>query len=80
MKTLKIRLKDGDAVKEFVLETSKFPETVDVSAEVERRTVDGKSIMGIFSLNLNVPLLVDINVDDQEREKAIEESLSKFLV
>lgn len=61
MKIVKIRLTQVDQVREFVDLVS------------DRYTVDAKSLLGIYSLDLSNPLQVVIYGDDSEEyEKALE--------
>ena len=62
MKTATILLKSIDDVKVFVNLTVRFPYDIDLSSN--RYVVDGKSIMGIFSLDLSKPIAVTIHSDD----------------
>lgn len=57
-----IELKTIQDVKEFIEITTKYPND-DIIVEQDRYRVDGKSILGIFSLNLLKPLKVIINSD-----------------
>ena len=62
MKTTTILLKSIDDVKTFVNLTVRFPYDIDLSSN--RYVVDGKSIMGIFSLDLSKPIQVTIHAED----------------
>ncbi len=62
MKTATILLKSIDDVKAFVNLTVRFSYDIDLSSN--RYVVDGKSIMGIFSLDLSKPIAVTIHSDD----------------
>ncbi|MDD2534727.1 MAG: HPr family phosphocarrier protein [Eubacteriales bacterium] len=59
MQTLTIYLKSITEVKEFVRIVNDFPYEVDLVSG--RYTVDAKSIMGIFSLDLSRPIVVEIH-------------------
>ena len=61
MKSIKINLQFAENVKVFVNIVSKYPYEVDLRSG--RFVVDAKSILGIFSLNLNEPVTVDIHSD-----------------
>ena len=52
MKKFTIRLKEINDVKEFVNTVSRFEEDVDLVSG--RYTIDAKSIMGIFSIDLSL--------------------------
>lgn len=51
-----VKLNTIDKVKNFVNITSRFDDAIDVSTG--RFMVDGKSILGLFSLDLSKPLQV----------------------
>lgn len=65
MKSLEINLKMAENVKEFVTIVSKYDYEIDLRSG--RFIVDAKSILGIFSLDLSKPVIVEIhsnNCDD----------------
>lgn len=62
-------------VKDFVQQTAKFMYAVKVSSG--NYTVDGKSLMGLLSLDLGKPVKVDYAEDDAEMADIF---LSKYLV
>jgi len=62
MKSISIKLSLTEDIKDLVRITSKYPYDIDLKSG--RYIVDGKSILGIFSLNLNGPIEVDIHSDD----------------
>jgi len=64
MKTFNIMLKSINDVKDFVNIVSKYDFDVDLSSG--RYVVDAKSIMGIFSLDLSKPIIVEAHTDDLE--------------
>lgn len=72
MVSASIILKEIDDVKEFINLASKSEYDIDVYGG--RYVVDGKSIMGLFSLNLSAPILV--KTDDLSFITALE----KFMV
>ena len=57
-----VRFKSITDVKEFVRIVNKYPYDVDLSSG--RYVVDAKSIMGIFSLELQKPINIEIHADD----------------
>lgn len=65
MKTFNIVLKSINDVKDFVNYVNKYDFDVDLTSG--RYVVDGKSIMGIFSLDLSSPIKVDIYSDDCDK-------------
>lgn len=65
MKSLEINLKMAENVKEFVSIVSNYDYEIDLRSG--RFIVDAKSILGIFSLDLSKPVIVEIhsnNCDD----------------
>ena len=75
-----ILLNTVDKVKNFVNITTKFP--FDICLKSGRYTIDAKSIMGIFSLNLAKPikLVVDECVDAEQSDsyfKAVAEFIQE---
>lgn len=75
MTTVKILLNDIDKVKAFVAIVTKFDCDFDLTAG--RYVIDAKSMMGIFSLDLKLPLNLTIHSDDTEE---ILKELDAFLV
>ena len=63
-KTRKVLLDTVDKVKEFTRCTGKFMK--DVQLMSGRYVVDGRSILGVMSLDLSKPVLVSIHEDDVE--------------
>jgi len=62
MKTVTIKLQMAENVKKFVGIVSKYPYEIDLRSG--RHVVDAKSILGIFSLDLNRPINMEIYSDD----------------
>lgn len=62
MKTVSICLNSIDKVKSFVNDISKFDSDFDLVSG--RYVIDAKSIMGIFSLDLSKPIVLNIHSDD----------------
>lgn len=75
MKTLKISLNSIDKVKAFVNEISKFDCDFDLVSG--RYVIDAKSIMGIFSLDLQNPLTLTVYENNDIEQ--LETSLQPFL-
>ena len=76
MKTVKVKLDTIDTVKEFVNVINRFDTDFDLVAG--RYTIDAKSIMGIFSLDLSKEIDLLIHTDDEELWETISPLLSKF--
>ena len=63
MKTITICLNSIDKVKNFVNDVTKFNTDFDLISG--RYVIDAKSIMGIFSLDLNKPITLGIHDGDE---------------
>lgn len=70
-----ISLDTIDKVKSFVAAIFRFPGEADLSSG--RYTVDAKSILGIFSLELNAPLTLELH---GEPEAELLEELKRYSV
>lgn len=77
MEKVIVNLGDMNTVKKFVQKTSKLDCDMDLVSG--RYVVDGKSIMGIFSLDLSKPVELDIDAEGPILAQAIDE-LSEFIV
>lgn len=75
MKSVKIKLDHAESVKRFVNLANDFP--YDMDLRIGRHVVDAKSILGIFSLDLDKPIYLDIHSTDCEK---ILEKLNDFIV
>jgi len=62
MKSAKINLKTAENVKDFVHITEQFDHDIDIRSG--RFVVNAKSILGIFSLDLSKPLVIEIYAED----------------
>jgi len=62
MKTVNIKLSLAENVKNFVNIVNKYPYEIDLRSG--RHVIDAKSILGIFSLDLSKPVIVEIYNDD----------------
>ena len=71
-----IRLNSIEKVKDFVSRVSTFECDVDII--YGRYVIDGKSMMGIFSLNLMNPITVMILSNDEEDLKNFFEIMEDF--
>lgn len=75
MKTTNIKLSTIADVRDFVNAVAAFDGEVDLSSG--RYVVDGKSIMGIFSLDLLSPIKLTIHSDNEDE---LLEKIGKFIV
>ncbi len=78
MKKIMISLNSIDDVKVFVNEINLLPCDADLVSG--RYTIDAKSIMGIFSLNLSKPIELHIHSDDESVYEAFVNKISTFVV
>lgn len=62
MKSIIIKLNMAEKVKDFVQKVAVYP--CDMDLRSGRYVVDAKSILGIFSLDLSKPLVLEIYNDD----------------
>lgn len=75
-KEITIDLGTISKVKQFVHITEEFESEIDVVSG--RYTVDAKSIMGLFSLNILEPLIVRINSENEEEIKSFNRVMEEF--
>ncbi len=73
MKSIKISLEMAQRVKEFVNVTQDYP--YEILLKSGKYVVDAKSILGIFSLDLSQPIVVEVYADECED---LLEKLKKF--
>ena len=78
MKKVKISLSSINDVKVFVNEINMLPCDADLVSG--RYTIDAKSIMGIFSLNLSQPIELAIHSDDEKLCSDFIAKISNFVV
>ena len=62
MKSVPIKLSFAEEVKTFVNAVNRYPYEMDLRAG--RHVVDAKSILGIFSLDLSKPIILDVDDDN----------------
>ena len=75
MKAVNIKLSLAENVKCFVNIANKYP--YDLDLRVGRHVVDGKSILGIFSLDLSKPITLEVYSDHCDD---LMEELKPFIV
>ena len=75
MKAVNIKLSLAENVKYFVNIANKYP--YDLDLRVGRHVVDGKSILGIFSLDLSRPITLEVYSDHCED---LMEELKPFII
>ena len=77
MITRKVKVDTIEKVKNFTNEIGKFEASADLGSSDRRYTVDAKSILGVFSLDLSRPMRLVI-YDDEENIGEYEELLKKY--
>jgi phosphotransferase system HPr-like phosphotransfer protein len=77
MKEFQISLNSIDKVKNFVEKMSKYPFDIDIVSG--RYVIDAKSIMGIFSLNLENLLTVIPHTDDEEALAKFSDDIKEYM-
>lgn len=77
MTTAKVLLDKVERVKNFVNITTKFD--ADMDLVIGRYTIDAKSIMGIFSIDLTKPVELQIHAGGENADEILEE-LKEYLV
>ena len=76
MTSVKVSLNSIDKVKDFVNEISAF-DKVEFDLVAGRYVIDAKSIMGIFSLDINKP--IDLNIYAEDGIDEILETIKPYL-
>lgn len=77
MTEIKVSLDSIEKVKQFVSITNEFDTDFDLVSG--RYVIDAKSILGIFSMDLSKPLVLQIH-EHQEAAREILESLKEYVV
>lgn len=75
---MKIRLNDMKDVQKFVNKCGMFEDDVMLSSD--RYVVDGKSLLGILSLDLSKPIDLEIDTDDISTKHVFAEYMVEFVV
>lgn len=78
MTTKNIQLLSISDVKEFVNAANNIDFDLDLISG--RYTVDAKSIMGIFSLDLTKPIVIAANTENAEKANQFFDSIKKFII
>lgn len=77
-KRITVNLNDFTKARKFLNETSKFYSDIDVIRD--RYIIDGKSAIGIFTLDLSRPVDVEIHSADEYEIKRFNEVMEEFAV
>ncbi len=75
MKSVKIELGMAESVKKFVNVVNKYPYEIDLRSG--RFLIDEKSLLGIFSLDLSKPVIMEVHDDNCDDLLA---NLKEFIV
>ena len=78
MKELQAKLVNIEDVKNFVEVNSR--KDYDIDVVVGRYTIDAKSIMGVFHLNLKNPIKVVLHTDNEQEIINYEREIANILV
>ena len=76
---MRIKLNTINDVNSFVNTSTKYYEG-DIDVKQGRQIIDGKSILGIFSLNLTQPIEISINTDNVNTERDFYNFIKKWQV
>ena len=74
--TAKIKLALAEDIKKFVNEARTF--TSDINVRSGNYVVDGKSILGLFSINTSNPIEIELVSSDWEEIEKFNVMISKF--
>ncbi len=75
-----VTLDTVDKIKEFVHTVSRFNAECDLTAWNKRYTVDAKSIMGIFSLDLSRPVRLSVYSSKPDEIVRVMEAVAPFVM
>lgn len=79
MTDVKILINSIDKVKNFVNILSKFKDT-EFDVVSGRYVINAKSAMGLFSLDITVPMNLQIMTEDEDTVNAVKEAIADFLI
>jgi phosphotransferase system HPr-like phosphotransfer protein len=79
MTEVKILLNGIDKVKNFVGILSKFKDT-EFDVVSGRYVINAKSAMGLFSLDITLPMDLQIMTEDEDTVNAVKEAIADFLI
>ena len=77
-KKIKIKISTVSDINNFLIATQSFESDIDLV--YGRYIIDGKSTLGIHSLDLSKPIEVVIISDDEEEIKKFNEAMQRFKV
>ena len=73
---VEIRLNHFDKIKKFLTEVTKFSSDIDLIRD--RYVIDAKSSIGIFTIDLSVPVTVQIHSDNDKEIEAFLITMEQF--
>ena len=76
MEKIKINLDTSDKIKRFLKTTRSFESDIDIMTD--RAVIDGKSVMGVYALNLSDNTYVNILSDDTEECEKFTMAMEEF--
>ena len=76
--SFKIKLDSVDKVKDFIKKAFKQGYNIDITSD--RYVIDGKSLMGIFTLDLSKELNVICHSDDVDEVDVFKETIKDYIV
>lgn len=79
MTEVKILLNGIDKVKNFVGILSKFKDT-EFDVVSGRYVINAKSAMGLFSLDITLPMDLQIMTEDEDTVNTVKEAIADFLI
>lgn len=79
MTEVKILLNSIDKVKNFAEILNTFKD-IEFDVLSGRYVINAKSIMGLFSLDITLPMDLQIMTDDEDTVNAVKESIADFLI
>ncbi len=77
-KQVKVHLKDEKHIKDFFNLNSKTE--CDIDVEKDHSFIDGKSLLGVMSMNLSKPLKIFIHGEDNEIDQLVDEYANNDLI
>ena len=77
---IKVLLENQENVVEFVKVSSKYSCDIDIKSIKYCSVLDAKSILGVMSMDLNNPLIVELITEDQNLIYAFKKDIQKFIV
>ncbi len=73
---LELKLNSKDKADKFTNLANEFKSNIDVIRD--KHVIDGKSMLGIYTIDLNKPVKVRINSDDIEEINRFNKQMEKF--